>query len=107
MSRPPRLLWRELHWARPLDDKRALAFVRQLAADPRSPLLALEARGTASGISYFLASPPAAARDADLVIHASGAPEGLEVALQVAAVEATIGRRRGHWWALRGLWQVC
>ena len=70
MSRPPRLLWRELHWARPLDDKRALAFVRQLAADPRSPLLALEARGTASGISYFLASPPAAARELDAALSA-------------------------------------
>ena len=36
------------------------------------------------------AEPPAASGDADLVIHASGAPEGLELALQVAGVEATI-----------------
>ncbi|HEY5617253.1 MAG TPA: zinc-binding alcohol dehydrogenase [Vicinamibacterales bacterium] len=36
------------------------------------------------------AEPAAAAREADLVIHASGAPAGLELALQVAAVEARI-----------------
>ena len=37
----------------------------------------------------FLTEPPDAA-DADLVIHASGRPEGLEAALAVAGVEATI-----------------
>ena len=44
----------------------------------------------AGALGVRFAEPPAAARDADLVIHASGAPEGLELALQVAAVEATI-----------------
>ena len=44
----------------------------------------------ADALGVRFAEPPAAARDADLVIHASGAPEGLELALQVAAVEATI-----------------
>ena len=37
----------------------------------------------------FLSAPPGAA-DADLVIHASGQPEGLRSALAVAGVEATI-----------------
>jgi threonine dehydrogenase-like Zn-dependent dehydrogenase len=36
------------------------------------------------------AEPGAAARDTDLVIHASGTPEGLELALQVAGNEARI-----------------
>ena len=36
------------------------------------------------------AEPPAAAHDVDLVIHASGTPEGLELALHVAGVEARI-----------------
>jgi NADPH:quinone reductase-like Zn-dependent oxidoreductase len=36
------------------------------------------------------AEPAAAARDADVVIHASGSPAGLELALQVAGLESTI-----------------
>jgi len=43
---------------------------------------------TALGVRF--AAPAAAARDADLVIHASGAPAGLEHALQIAGEEATI-----------------
>lgn len=44
----------------------------------------------ARALDLRFAEPSAAARDADLVIHASGAPEGLELALQVAGVEARI-----------------
>jgi 2-desacetyl-2-hydroxyethyl bacteriochlorophyllide A dehydrogenase len=44
----------------------------------------------ARALEVRFAEPAAAARDADLVIHASGAPEGLELALQVAGVEARI-----------------
>ena len=48
-------------------------------------------RATVAGaLSLRFAEPAAAARDADLVIHASGAPEGLELALQLAGVEARI-----------------
>src|SRR5204862_4751968 len=36
------------------------------------------------------AAPNAAATDRDLVIHASGSPGGLELALQIAAFEAAI-----------------
>ena len=38
----------------------------------------------AAALRVPFAEPEAAARDADLVIHASGTPEGLELALQVA-----------------------
>ena len=44
----------------------------------------------ARALGVRFAEPPAAAGEADLVIHASGAPAGLDVALRVAAVEATI-----------------
>ncbi len=42
----------------------------------------------ALGVSF--AEPSKAARDVDLVVHASGSPAGLELALEVAAFEATI-----------------
>jgi len=44
----------------------------------------------ARALGVRFAEPSAATRDADLVIHASGAPEGLELALQMAGVEARI-----------------
>ncbi len=44
----------------------------------------------ASALGVRFAEPAAAIGDADLVIHASGAPAGLDLALRVAAVEATI-----------------
>jgi 2-desacetyl-2-hydroxyethyl bacteriochlorophyllide A dehydrogenase len=48
-------------------------------------------RATVAGaLGVRFAEPSAAGRDADLVIHASGAPEGLELALEVAGVEARI-----------------
>ena len=43
---------------------------------------------TALGVRF--AEPAAATRDADVVIHASGSPAGLELALQIAGDEATI-----------------
>jgi 2-desacetyl-2-hydroxyethyl bacteriochlorophyllide A dehydrogenase len=44
----------------------------------------------AAALKVPFAGPAAAARDADLVIHASGTPEGLDLALQVAGNEARI-----------------
>jgi 2-desacetyl-2-hydroxyethyl bacteriochlorophyllide A dehydrogenase len=44
----------------------------------------------AAALKVPFAEPATAARDADLVIHASGTPEGLELALQVAGNEAKI-----------------
>jgi 2-desacetyl-2-hydroxyethyl bacteriochlorophyllide A dehydrogenase len=51
-----------------------------------NPQRAVVAR--ALGIPFT--TPAAAAGDADVVIHASGSPSGLELALDLAAVEATI-----------------
>lgn len=49
------------------------------------------ARTTIAGaLGVRFASPEAAAADADLVIHASGSPAGLDLALKIAGVEATI-----------------
>lgn len=42
----------------------------------------------ALGVSFT--TPPATAGGADVVIHASGSPSGLELALDLAAIEATI-----------------
>jgi 2-desacetyl-2-hydroxyethyl bacteriochlorophyllide A dehydrogenase len=44
----------------------------------------------ARAVGVRFADPAMAAREADLVIHASGAPAGLELALQLAGLEATI-----------------
>lgn len=44
----------------------------------------------AAALRVPFAEPGAAGRDADLVIHTSGTPEGLELALQVAGNEARI-----------------
>jgi len=44
----------------------------------------------ARALGVRCAEPAAASRDADLVIHASGAPAGLELALDLAGLEATI-----------------
>jgi hypothetical protein len=46
--------------------------------------------GIAAALGVAFAEPSAAAGEADLVIHASGAPEGLAQALTLAAFEATI-----------------
>jgi threonine dehydrogenase-like Zn-dependent dehydrogenase len=45
---------------------------------------------TAAALGVAFALPTAAAAGADVVIHASGAPEGLALALRLAAFEATI-----------------
>jgi len=44
----------------------------------------------ARALGVPFATPPTAAGDADVVIHASGSPPGLELALNLAALEATI-----------------
>jgi len=46
--------------------------------------------GVARALGVRFATPETAAREADVVLHASGAPEGLALALQVAAFEATV-----------------
>lgn len=46
--------------------------------------------GVARALGVPFAEPGSATRDADIVIHASGAPAGLSLALELAGVEATI-----------------
>lgn len=49
-----RLIWRQLHWQRPLDGLHAAAVLRQWATDGRSPVIVLEARASAAGVSYLI-----------------------------------------------------
>jgi threonine dehydrogenase-like Zn-dependent dehydrogenase len=44
----------------------------------------------ARALDLPFADPATASRDADLIIHASGSPEGLKTALEIAGFEATI-----------------
>jgi hypothetical protein len=46
--------------------------------------------GLARALGVDFATPPEATGDADVVVHASGAPAGLETALALAADEATV-----------------
>jgi threonine dehydrogenase-like Zn-dependent dehydrogenase len=46
--------------------------------------------GVAGALGVAFASPETAARDADVVVHASGAPDGLRLALDLAGDEARI-----------------
>jgi 2-desacetyl-2-hydroxyethyl bacteriochlorophyllide A dehydrogenase len=46
--------------------------------------------GIAERLGVSFAQPGDAARDADVVIHASGSPDGLQLALDIAGLEATI-----------------
>jgi hypothetical protein len=48
------LVWRQLHWPRPLEVAGAVAVMRAWAADQRSPLVVLEARANDSGVHYLL-----------------------------------------------------
>lgn len=54
-----RLIWRQLHWPRPLDVSGPVAVMRAWAADQRSPMVVLEARANASGVHYLLGCAPA------------------------------------------------
>jgi len=51
-----RLVWRQLHWARPVEPERAVSVLRQWAADARNPRLVLEAVAEAGEVSYCLAT---------------------------------------------------
>jgi hypothetical protein len=51
------LVWRQLHWPRPLDVERSTAVLRSWAADSLSPRLVLEVRAGASGLTYLLGAP--------------------------------------------------
>lgn len=55
-----RLIWRQLHWPRPLAVAGAVAVLRAWAADQRSPWIALEARADDSGVRYLLGAAKSA-----------------------------------------------
>ncbi len=48
------LVWRQLHWSRPLEPERAVSVLRQWAADQRSPQVALEAAAEEGAVTYRL-----------------------------------------------------
>ena len=48
------LVWRQLHWPRPLDVAGPVAVMRAWAADQRSPMVVLEARANEGGVHYLL-----------------------------------------------------
>jgi len=48
------LVWRQLHWTRPIEPERAVSVLRQWAADGRSPRVALEVVADAGNVSYRL-----------------------------------------------------
>lgn len=48
------VVWRQLHWQRPIEPERAVSVLRQWAADKRSPLVALEAVADAGDVCYRL-----------------------------------------------------
>jgi len=47
-------------------------------------------KSVAAALGVRFAQPPAASRDAGTIIHASGSPSGLELAVELAAFEGTI-----------------
>jgi Type IV secretion-system coupling protein DNA-binding domain len=57
---PQGMVWRQLHWPRPLDPEAALDVLRGWAADQHSPRLVLEARATQHGVMYLLGAQLAA-----------------------------------------------
>jgi len=63
------LVWRQIHWQRPLEVARVVGCLRQWAADQRSPRIVLEARTDASGITYLLGVPPAALGQVSSPLH--------------------------------------
>jgi len=50
------LVWRQLHWSRPIEPERAVSVLRQWAADARNPQLVLEAVADEGQVSYRLAT---------------------------------------------------
>jgi len=65
------IVWRQLHWSRPIEPERAVAVLRQWAADQRSPLVALEAVADRGAIGYRLATVrPALPTVQSALVHA-------------------------------------
>jgi hypothetical protein len=54
VTEPAAVVWRQLHWTRPVEPERAVSVLRQWAADARNPQLVLEAVADAGVVSYRL-----------------------------------------------------
>lgn len=54
MTKSSPLQWHTVNWQRPLPVDTALGFIRQWAADQRSPHLVLEARASVAGVHYLI-----------------------------------------------------
>lgn len=57
---PPALVWRHLHWPRPLELVRVVAVLRAWVADQHSPRLVLEVRASGGELRYLLGAPSGA-----------------------------------------------
>jgi hypothetical protein len=53
------LVWRRVHWPRPLEIERALGILRLWAADQRSPRIVLETRASQGEVRYLIGAAPA------------------------------------------------
>ena len=84
---PAGLLWRELHFPRPLDPEQAVEAIRAVATDPYQPAIVLEARASADGVRFLLGTQPAAI---SRVAQALGATA---VGLTAPRVPVTTARR--------------
>lgn len=55
-----KLVWRQVHWPRPLDVERVASFLRMWAADPAEPRIVIETRADRSGISWHVGAEASA-----------------------------------------------
>lgn len=56
------LVWRELHFPRPIDTTGAVERLHALACDPHAPLVALEVRGSAKQVRFILGTEASATK---------------------------------------------
>ncbi|MCW2783996.1 MAG: hypothetical protein JWP74_513 [Marmoricola sp.] len=54
----PRMVWRQIHWHRPLDETACLALLRRLSSDQRGTRLVFETRGSNGVVTFWVGCPP-------------------------------------------------
>ena len=55
-TRQPGIIWRQVHWRRPIDPARALGLLRSWGADQRNTHLVLETRASSAGVAYLVSA---------------------------------------------------
>lgn len=65
-----KIVWRQIHWPRPLDPQAALEVLRSWAADSRSPRLILEARADRGRVVFLLGGQLVSVLDAQRRLRA-------------------------------------